>query len=78
MTFVMDRNENGVVTLGDDGYTRSFGVNLLPLCNSETDILKGRVLNFVSFSEAFSLIFVAEDIVSMLKHSINFFGVELD
>ena len=66
------------MTLGDDGDTRSLVVDLLPLGDGEADVLEGRVLNFVGFSEALSLILVAEDVVGVLKHSINFFGVELD
>ena len=66
------------MTLGDNGHTRSLVVNLLPHGDGNADILEGRVLDFVGFSEALSLIFVAEDVVGVLKHSINFFGVELD
>jgi hypothetical protein len=40
MAFVVYRNENGVMTLGDDRNTRSLGVDLLPLGNSEADILE--------------------------------------
>ena len=40
MAFVVDRNENGVMTLGDNGNTRSLGVDLLPLGNGEADILE--------------------------------------
>ena len=40
MAFVVDRNENGVMTLGDDRNTRSLDVDLLPLGNGEADILE--------------------------------------
>jgi hypothetical protein len=40
MAFVVDRNENGVMTLGDNRNTRSLSVDLLPLGNGKADILK--------------------------------------
>jgi hypothetical protein len=78
MAFVVDRNENGVMTLGDDGNTRSLGVDLLPLGNGKADILKRRVFDLVSFSEALGLVLVAEYVVGVFEDSINFFGVELN
>jgi hypothetical protein len=78
MAFVVDRNENGVMTLGDDRNTGSLGVDLLPLGNGEADILERWVFDLVSFSEALGLILVAEYVVGVLEDSINFFGVELN
>ena len=78
LTLMVNGHENGVMALGDDGNTRSLGVDLLPFSDGEAHILEGGVLDFVSFSEAFSLIFVAEDVVGMLKHGIDFISVELD
>jgi hypothetical protein len=75
---MMDGNKNGVMTLGDNGDSGSLGVDLLPLGNGKANLLEGRVRDLVSFSEALCLIFIAENVVSMFEHCINFVSIELN
>ena len=74
----MDGNENGLMTLGDDGDTWSLSVDLLPLGDSKADILERRVLYLVSLSEALGLILVAENVVGMFKDRVHLIRVKLD
>ena len=78
MAFMVDRNENGINALGDDRYTWSLYVYLLPFSYSDSYILERGVLDFVSFCEAFCFIFVAENVIGILKHSVDLICVELD
>ena len=74
----MDGNENGLMALGDDGDTGSLSVDLLPLGDSETDILERGVLYLVGLSEALGLVLVAENVVGMLKDRVHLIRVKLD
>lgn len=66
------------MTLGDDGDTGSLSVDLLPLGDGETDVLKRGMLDLVGLSEALGLVLVAEHVVGMLKDRVYLLGVELD
>jgi hypothetical protein len=71
-------DDDGVLTLSDDGNSGSLGVDLLPLRDGDGNVHEVSIFDLVDLGEALGLIFVAENVVSMLKNSIDFISVELD
>ena len=71
-------DDNGVLTLSDDGNSGSLGVDLLPLGDGDGNVHEVSIFDLVDLGEALGLIFVAENVVGMLENSIDFISVELD
>lgn len=78
LSFLVLSDNNGVLTLSDDGNSGPLGVDFLPLGDGDGDIHEVSIFDLVDLSEALGLIFVAENVVGMLENSIYFISVELD
>lgn len=77
LSFLVLGDNNGVLTLSDDGNSGSLGVDFFPLGYGNCDVHEVIVFDLVDLSEALGLILVAEHVVGMLKNSIYLISVEL-
>ena len=78
LAFLVRGSKDGVLTLSDNGNSGSLGVDLLPLGDRDGNVHEVSIFDLVDLGEALGLILVAENVVGMLKNSIDFISIELD
>ena len=78
LAFLRHAYDDRVLSLSDDGDTRSALVDLGPGGDGTADILQVAVRHLVGLGEALRLVLIAEHVISMAQYVVDLLSVELD